>query len=659
MKRIFAFILALMLVLASSASAERATLVYSFGEDALNKVLLDQENTVSYKGNTYVFDFGGFAFEGAFNMLGGNTRTVFECEVPKIRMESLLSETGDVYLGTVRIAPPRNMNLFVFSGDRRDAGYTLVDSVNANDYVLDVYATRDETGTLRLVDMVFLYSYESGGAQKYYAASVYISYEGYYAAPADVRPSVKLIEEEKATEEKLNEYAEALMKMEAENAAVLETLAALEEELSKSVDSNLEKDALIESLRASAALAEDLANENQALSEKIEGLEGEIIQLENNRNDEMLVELTKQVMQLEMDNARMSGEAEALKKASEAKDKELEHAVNENEMLLMEIETLTKENEAFFKEKNDIAGELESVKTELDALKKEAEEILNAQKESLRTIDDLALKNADLESEKNALLEKVTGLEKEIGILKAEAENAKKMALNYRQEEKIDLENLTNDEVAFYMYSGTMQALKSLTVYMDEIDELLKEEKSGITLLDADEEWFSAYIGKDPEKKEKAEKMQDLLKAFSENATAYTAFDYAASDALASGTLTDAGIRYLSLIGHVDTLDEIGIVLDQAALFSGQLEKVDACYRYRANVAKCLNSLIAVHEYLVSGEKEAFEDVLNGFKKDNSAFLSDFEFIMRSMFKDFADESAGEQETIVPKALEEFAKALG
>ena len=191
MKTLLTFVLICMLALLPlfSASAEQATLTYSYGDDAFNKHMLSVMNTVDYKGKTYVFDFGGLEFDDAFMMYGGNTRTVFEFEVPKFQLD-IHPQDKPLLLGTVTITAPRAMSLFVFSGDRTSGQYTLIDSkTNEKTYRMDVYANRDESGTLRLIDKVFLYSYQDGGKEVHYAASLYVAYERYAAAPAEGAPA--------------------------------------------------------------------------------------------------------------------------------------------------------------------------------------------------------------------------------------------------------------------------------------------------------------------------------------------------------------------------------------------------------------------------------------------------------------------------------------
>ena len=179
--------LAFMLMLLIGASAEQVTLHYSYGRDALSKHELDIKNTVVYNGTTYVFDFGGLSYNGAFNMYGGNIRTVFESIVPSGRVKGI-DPQGPMYLGKVTISTPGPMQLYIFSGDRDSGAYTLIDQKSTTDYTMDLYATRDEQGTLRLIDRVFLYSYQEYGVEKYYAASLHISYDGYQGAPADTTP---------------------------------------------------------------------------------------------------------------------------------------------------------------------------------------------------------------------------------------------------------------------------------------------------------------------------------------------------------------------------------------------------------------------------------------------------------------------------------------
>lgn len=286
----------LTLLLTFSASAEQVTLTYSYGAEASNKHMLDVANTVEYGGKTYTFDFGGLEFSGAFNMYGGNVRTVFECEVPRAQM-AIHGEGEELYLGQVIINPPSPMTLYVFSGDRVSGQYTLMDTQTTGRYILDISAARDEAGNLRLVDKVFLYSYEQDGKEMNYAASLYISYEGVAASPAEGAPA-------KAAADTAKETTPVPENMEGELATYVSMMRILEEERTKLCVQLAEKDAEIARL---AGEVDRLAQQNGELSTANDTLQA---QVNNAVGADEAAALRARIVELEAANAALQAEAQ-------------------------------------------------------------------------------------------------------------------------------------------------------------------------------------------------------------------------------------------------------------------------------------------------------------------------------------------------------------
>ena len=670
MKKICAFILALMVAVSCGAYAEQATLVYSFGEDALNKVLMDQKNTVSYNGNTYVFDFGGFSFEGAFSMLGGNTRTVYECEVPKARME-MLSGKDDIYLGTVYIAPVRNMELYVFSGDRRDGSYALIDSQRANSYTLDIYATRDEYGTLRLIDYVFLYSYQNGGTERYYAASVYIAYEGYRAASADIRPGVRVFEEEEDLQALVATYAETIAMLETEKAEMFKALDELAQELAdvqaaKDGADQVAENVKVENEQLNAALAQAEAR-YAALESEMEKLEKEYDKVLEVAGPAKLEEMTRQIMGLEKANVELASQNEALNaRASKAdelnaqnaalesgiKDAQaekenaeaqleacraeldavknaLETETQKNDALNKDVLNLQAENEKLYAENSEIAALLQTIEkleSEYEALNTQAEErISQLEKENESLSENL--------SDIDALNAEIKRLTEENAELYARLENAH---FSDAAENTLELDSLSDTELACLMYANTMAACEKLADYMDELVSVRKMEAQGASLSDADEAWLIEFVNANEKRSTCAGKMTGELQAVSENATIYTPFEYVKRFYGADASLSECVMEYLHLIGAIENLDEIERHIEDAIKCNEKLMEVNAGFRYRATVEAYLDTLISVHSYLESNtdDLDTFCEKAVSLVKENRAFASDFAFVMRNLFKE-------------------------
>ena len=189
MKKLTALLLALVMMLAAAAAEQvtQATLLFAYGDEAFDMHMREKANTIDYDGHTWLLEHDSFNYEAEFMMFGGNTRAVFEMDVPQFRIDE--APKGEVLkIGTVRITPPSKMDLLVFSGDHTTGQFTLVDSAKTDYYELTINAERDERGWLRRTDMVFLYSYNRGGRTVYYAATLYIGYENFETAPASLLP---------------------------------------------------------------------------------------------------------------------------------------------------------------------------------------------------------------------------------------------------------------------------------------------------------------------------------------------------------------------------------------------------------------------------------------------------------------------------------------
>lgn len=271
MKKLLALMLALALALPMAAFAAGETrLVYSYGNEAFNKHLLEIPNTIVYNGNTWVFDFGSFDFdfESEVSFYGGNTRTLLEFEVPKVWFAGL-DASEDLFLGTVKLTTRYNTDILVFSGDREQGLYTLIDTASTQEYIRDVWARRDENGVLRLTDMIFLLSYTEGRTTKYYATGLYIAFEGYQAALAAEAPVPDGAPQATGDTEPLDpeaaNYANMVRILTEERNALKEQITQLEAQLSTADNS------------AAAAAEEQLAQltaDNTALQNQVDTLLG-------------------------------------------------------------------------------------------------------------------------------------------------------------------------------------------------------------------------------------------------------------------------------------------------------------------------------------------------------------------------------------------------
>lgn len=341
MTSLLACLLALLMPLL--AGAEQTTLTYSYGSEAQNKHMLDVANTVEYGGKIYTFDQGGFEFKGAFNMYGGNVRTVFECEVPRAQM-AIHGVGEELFLGQVIIDPPGLMTLHVFSGDRVSGQYTLIDSQTVGRYILNISATRDEAGNLRLVDQVFLYSCVQDGKEVNYAASLYITYEGVVASPAEGAPAGAAANTAAVTPVPANP--------EAELATYISMVRILEDERANLCAQLAEKDAEITRLTGEVTgLTQQnaaLADEKTKLTEQAAGKDAEITRLtgEVDRLAQQIAELSaaNDSLRAQVSNAVSADEADAL----QARIVELEAA---NAALQVQVERAA--------DLNDLVAQLE------------------------------------------------------------------------------------------------------------------------------------------------------------------------------------------------------------------------------------------------------------------------------------------------------------
>ncbi len=390
--RILALILAVASLFSLISHAESATLKYSYGDDAFNKHMLDIRNTTTYKGEKWMFEQGAFSFEGAFMMYGGNTRTVFECEVPEFRWQGALPGEK-LYLGKAEICPPQKMELYVFSGDRTTGEYVLTDhQTNIGAYALDIYAARDEKDTLRLTDKVFLYTYEQDGQWKNHAASLYISFENYKAAPSDTSPENAVIQETvaaqnnqnaQADDEKLETYARMIAILEAENKMLSEEINALKARGNAAPDEMIDQlkgenialsgeveacHAVITEMDAEIMRLNEEIAKAQNMAETIQALEAEKTELsaKTQQYEEMIEEKEAELTQMNLNLKLYSSYASYL----EAAEAEKESLAAENEALKTLIESLQTENELLKAEVDKGAYLLTDSDTEVSALGK-------------------------------------------------------------------------------------------------------------------------------------------------------------------------------------------------------------------------------------------------------------------------------------------------
>lgn len=369
--KILAVLLAVVSLFSVVSGAESTTLTYSYGDEAFNKHMLDIRNTTTYNGTKWIFEQGAFSFEGAFMMYGGNTRTVYECEVPEFRRQGVLPGEN-LYLGKAEIRPPQKMELYVFSGDRTTGEYALTDhQAGIGTYALDIYAGRDEKGTFRLTDKVFLYAYEQNGQWKNYAASLYISFENYDAAPADTSPENAVIQETVASgnnqnaqtdDGKLENYARMITILEAENKMLSEEIAMLKAQGSQMSDEMLGQ----------------LKGENDALSGEVEACHAVITEMDQEiiRLNEEIAKaqsLAETIQALEAEKAELAEKIEQYEETIKNKNLELSEMDVNLKLNVSYVGLLKAESEKLTAENDELKALIESLQAENEQLKAEAE----------------------------------------------------------------------------------------------------------------------------------------------------------------------------------------------------------------------------------------------------------------------------------------------
>ncbi len=381
--------LALCMPAAVNAQEEKELLVYSYGSKAMNMHMEGEINSIDYCGKEWLLEDSCFEFAGAFTMLGGKTRAIYECEVPKGKVNALPNGES-MHLGTVIISPFDEMILYIFEGDRVSGEYTLVNCVIADEYSEELYTEKDLDGGLTLTDKVYLFTYNQMGEQVYYAASVYISFEDHDAA--------------KATD--IEQWPGAVVLQRTEK----------------------ERSALEEKLKMSEAKCSELANEVLAFEETVELYQNQLAEkdaviseicaaMEEFQNNEIV--LTEQIVALTLDNAELpvlkaaviENEATITVKTAEIELlQNTEHALNE------QISALTQEN-----------AQLSILKA--DAAEKEAQIVgLN------ETVHQLQTEAAEKDLQVQNLQSRVSELEGELAALKESLQNAE--AINQQHAKK-------------------------------------------------------------------------------------------------------------------------------------------------------------------------------------------------------------------------------
>lgn len=331
------------------ANAETTTLIYSYGSDAFEKHMLDEQNIVEFNGEKWLFEHDSFSFNGAFMMYGGNVRSVCECEIPEFRHYGTEPEE-DFYLGKVTITPPASMTLYVFAGDRITGEYKLIDQKNTARYAMDVYAQRDKNGALCLTDMVFLYSYTRNGVKANFAAGLYISYENYAANPAwDIFDEAA--QETMMNESAENSYAQMIQLLDGELIKLEKALAEKEQEIEVLEAEN-------ESLKAQVSGIDALESETEALRARLEACEAEAARAQ---------ELAVRYEQLETECAALESDKAALESENAVLKAELDECAGYEEQIAL----LISENELLKAETEKGATLLTDSETEVKALERE------------------------------------------------------------------------------------------------------------------------------------------------------------------------------------------------------------------------------------------------------------------------------------------------
>ena len=456
-------ILSILLLSLTGALAEPVTddvpgtvsLVYSYGEDAHERHMDDVKNTVLFQGNAYEFEDQYFEFERPGELYGGKTRAVFEFTAPE-SFQKAQTVDDRMYLGRISLKPKQKIDLYVFSGDRVEGRYTLIDQQHTSEYSKDVYATKDENGVFRHVDLVFLYSYETHSGGHFYAASLYFDYEGFDAAPALGSPNVPVTElpfgdgqadnlpvptpsddpePAKDTADRIatevttaaDELSQTLIDhLREENAGLKTSVAVLNEKISSLLS---DKDTYMANMLDANARAERLEAEKKSLNAQVESLNAKITSLEDEKK--LLTgdakELNEKIAQLEDEKAALTIEAEELNAGIAALEDEKKTLTDDSEALTKKVAQLESDKTALTTEAEDLNAKIATLEGEKTALTAEVDGLnakvaaLEGEKTSLTgDAEGLGEKIVQLEGEKTELTAELEGLNDKIKGLESE-----------------------------------------------------------------------------------------------------------------------------------------------------------------------------------------------------------------------------------------------
>ena len=515
-------ILSILLLSLTGALAEPVTddvpgtvsLVYSYGEDAHERHMDDVKNTVLFQGNAYEFEDQYFEFERPGELYGGKTRAVFEFTAPE-SFQKAQTVDDRMYLGRISLKPKQKIDLYVFSGDRVEGRYTLIDQQHTSEYSKDVYATKDENGVFRHVDLVFLYSYETHSGGHFYAASLYFDYEGFDAAPALGSPNVPVTElpfgdgqadrlpvptpsddpePAKDTADRIatevttaaDELSQTLIDhLREENAGLKTSVAVLNEKISSLLS---DKDTYMANMLDANARAERLEAEKKSLNAQVESLNAKITSLEDEKK--LLTgdakELNEKIAQLEDEKAALTIEAEELNAGIATLEDEKKSLTDDSEALTKKVAQLESDKTALTTEAEDLNAKIAALEGEKTALTAE--------------VDGLNAKVAALEGEKTSLTgdaeglgEKIVQLEDEKTKLTTETRelNAKIAAL---EGEKAAL---TNDAKELAEKVAKLEGEKTeLTAELEGLNDKIKGLESEKTSLTGDAEELTEKVAK-------------------------------------------------------------------------------------------------------------------------------------------------------------------
>ncbi len=419
------------------------SLVYSYGEDAHERHMDDVKNTVLFQGNAYEFEDQYFEFERPGELYGGKTRAVFEFTAPE-SFQKAQTVDDRMYLGRISLKPKQKIDLYVFSGDRVEGRYTLIDQQHTSEYSRDVYATKDENGVFRHVDLVFLYSYETHSGGHFYAASLYFDYEGFDAAPALGSPNVPVTElpfgdgqadnlpvptpsddpePAKDTADRIatevttaaDELSQTLIDhLREENAGLKTSVAVLNEKISSLLS---DKDTYMANMLDANARAERLEAEKKSLNAQVESLNAKITSLEDEKK--LLTgdakELNEKIAQLEDEKAALTIEAEELNAGIAALEDEKKTLTDDSEGLGEKIVQLEGE-------KTKLTTETRELNAKIAALEGEKAALTNDAKELAEKVAKLEGEKTELTAELKGLNDKIKGLESEKTSLTGDAE---------------------------------------------------------------------------------------------------------------------------------------------------------------------------------------------------------------------------------------------